>query len=96
MDIIERLKEDWHFIKYNFVNSRMCLCGEHALEASMEISRLRAQRDAWKEVAEHQYGLLRAEKYGDEDYPVQGALDVWAAGRHPILTPNARNEGTPL
>ncbi len=60
----------------------------YAKKLEKETERLRAQRDAWKEVAEHQYGLLRAEKYGDEDYPVLGALDAWAAGRHPILSPN--------
>jgi hypothetical protein len=56
-----------------------------ASEARAE--QLRAQRDAWKHAAEHQYGLLRASLYGesDENYPVQGALDAWAVGRYPAL-----------
>ena len=52
-----------------------------------DVDRLRAQCAAWKEVAEHHYGLLRV--FGGEyDYPVTGALDAWAVGRHPVLTPN--------
>ena len=56
-----------------------------------EIKMLRDQRNAWKEVAEHQYGLLRVALYGDAEsnYPVEGALDAWAAGRHPVLVPKA-------
>ncbi len=52
-----------------------------------QIEILKAQRDAWKEVAENQYGLLRISMYGGSagDYPVKGALDAWAAGRHPVL-----------
>jgi hypothetical protein len=52
-----------------------------------EVRQLRAERDAWKDAAEHQYGLLRASLYGEsgEDYPVQGALDAWAAGRYPAI-----------
>lgn len=57
-----------------------------ALEAqAAEIERLQAQRDAWKEVAEHQYGLQRIDKFMDADYKVTGALDAWAAGRYPVL-----------
>jgi len=56
-------------------------------EAAEQIERLRLQRDSWKEVAEHQYGLVRTAHTGDYDYPVDGALDAWAAGRHPILKP---------
>ena len=45
-----------------------------------------AQRDAWKAVAEDQYGKLRAMLYGPEtDYPTDGALDAYAAGKHPVL-----------
>lgn len=55
-----------------------------------EIERRKAQCDAWKDAAEHHYGLLRVALYGDSDadYPVTGALDAWAAGRYPALTPN--------
>ena len=49
-------------------------------------SQLQAQRDAWKEIAEHQYGLLRiANGNSDVDYPVTGALDAWAHGRYLVL-----------
>ena len=46
---------------------------------------LRSQRDAWKEIAEHQYGQLRQERGDKEDYPVLGALDAWAANRYKVL-----------
>ena len=85
VDIIKRLKEDANFIKYNFFNHRILLCGENELEAAQEIEKLRAQRDAWKAEAEHQYGLLRAVKNEDVDYPTKGVLDAYAAGRHPAL-----------
>ena len=56
-------------------------------DLTAEVESLRKQRDAWKEVAEHHYGLLRISLYGDsQDYPVSGALDAWATGRHPILS----------
>ena len=65
-------------------------CGKNAAigwgAMAEETERLCAQRDAWKEVAEHQYGLLRTALYGDSDYPVTGALDAWAAWRHQILS----------
>ena len=60
-------------------------CDEETKKQAVMIELLTAQLDAWKEVAEHEYSLLRAVKYGDEDYPVTGALDVWAAERHPVL-----------
>jgi hypothetical protein len=56
-------------------------------ERQADAERLKSARDAWKDAAEHQYGLLRTALYGesDEDYPVQGALDAWAAGRYPAI-----------
>lgn len=54
------------------------------LEGALE--NMTAQRDAWREVAEDQYGKLRASLYGEESYPTLGALDAWAAGRHPCIT----------
>lgn len=60
-------------------------CSEWLRGVAATIELLTAQRDAWKEVAEHQYGLVRAAKYHESDYPVTGALDAWAAGRHPVL-----------
>ena len=54
-------------------------------ELRKQCSLLRQQRDAWKTEAEHQYGLLRAEILDEPDYPVTGALDAYAAGRHPVL-----------
>lgn len=67
------------------------------VEQHEEIERLKEQRDAWKDAAEHHYGLLRVALYGDsaEDYPVTGALDAWAAGRYPALTPNAQADSRP-
>lgn len=60
-------------------------CSEWLRRVAAEIELLTAQRDAWKEVAEHQYGLVKSAKYQEVDYPVTGALDAWAAGRHPVL-----------
>lgn len=58
------------------------------------LQQMTKQRDAWKEVAEHHYGLLRVAMYGEEPgYPVTGALDAWAAGRHLVLRHNARVSG---
>ncbi len=56
-------------------------------EALDQIDCLKAQRDAWRDMAEYQYGQLRIAKYGDSqaDYPVLGALDAFAAERYPIL-----------
>ena len=55
-----------------------------------EIELLREQCDAWKTEAEHQYGLVRASKFDEIDYPVEGALDAYAAGKYPVLkVPNA-------
>lgn len=34
----------------------------------------------WKEAAEKQYGEVRRLKYGDEDYPVEGALNALVTG----------------
>jgi hypothetical protein len=53
-----------------------------------QVELLRKQRDAWKEEAEHQYGLVQAlQNDGEEDYhPVAGALDKYAAGKYPVLT----------
>jgi hypothetical protein len=61
------------------------------LAGNEEIDRMRAERDAWKEVAEHQHGLLRAVLSGGLEMgcPV-GVLDAWAAGRHPVLAGNAK------
>ena len=50
-----------------------------------EVEKLRAQRDAWKTEAEHQYGLLRVAQDGEMDYPVTGALDAYASGKYPAL-----------
>jgi hypothetical protein len=51
-----------------------------------ENKKLILQRDAWKEISEHIYGNLRAAMFSDDlDYPVNGALDAWAVGRHPII-----------
>ena len=65
-------------------------------EGAAEIGRLKAQRDAWKDAAEHHYGLLRVALYGDadENHPLEGALDAWVSGRYPALTPNS-NSTTP-
>ena len=56
------------------------------------IDALKAQRDAWRDMAEYQYGQLRVAKYGDSesDYPVLGALDALAAERYPILKPSTK------
>lgn len=56
-------------------------------DLAKEVESLRKQRDAWKEVAEHHYGLMRTALYGtsESEYPVAGALDYFAAGRHPVL-----------
>ena len=43
------------------------------------------QRNAWKEIAEYRYGHSRLLQFEDVDYPVFGALDAWACGRHQIL-----------
>lgn len=53
-----------------------------------QVELLREQRDAWKEEAEHQYGLVHAlQNDGEEDcHPVAGALDKYAAGKYPVLT----------
>ena len=58
-------------------------------ESLDQIDRLQAQRDAWRDMAEYQYGQLRVAKYGDSeaDYPVFGALDALAAKRYSILNP---------
>ena len=52
-----------------------------------DVAFIEKQRDAWKEVAEHHYGLMRTALYGTyvSEYPVTGALDYFAAGRHPVL-----------
>ena len=63
---------------------RFCLQNEiNALTAENNL--LRSQRDAWKEIAEYQYGQLRLERGDKEDYPVLGALDAWAGNRFKFL-----------
>lgn len=56
---------------------------------------LRQQRDAWRAVAEDQYAKLRTSLYGDSDsdYPVEGALDAYAAGKFPVLMVAAHSAG---
>lgn len=63
-----------------------------AYTASLQskVDAMRAERDAWREVAEVQYGKLRSALYGDEDYPVLGALDAYAADRHECLKASNR------
>lgn len=42
-----------------------------------ELAAMRSERDGWKRMAELQYGALRCSMYaGQENYPVEGALDV--------------------
>lgn len=50
-----------------------------------DVDLLRAQRDAWKAEAEHQYGLVRGLKFEEADYPVTGALDEYAARKYKAL-----------
>lgn len=51
---------------------------------------------AWKECAEHQYGLLRLQRgFDNADYPIEGALDSWAEGRHPCLKEPDDTDYTP-
>lgn len=51
-----------------------------------EIERLRAAMLAWKAEAEFQYGQLRLQRSPSEtDYPVEGALDAYARGKHPAI-----------
>ena len=63
------------------VNHAAALAAERA-----EVVRLREALLAWKSEAEHQYGLLRLQRYPSEkDYPVEGALDAYARGKYPAL-----------
>ena len=97
-NIVDLLEEDAHFIKYNFVNPRLCLCGEHEAAAAAEIVRLRAQRDAWKSEAENMYGHLNSVLHADKaNWPAAGALDTYAAGKYPALAvPNAPGNKPPI
>ena len=55
----------------------------------IELNQQREISIAWKKEAENQYGLLRLQLWPDEkDYPVEGALDVYARGKYAALREN--------
>ena len=78
----------------HYVRDETCTPARAIVRQAIEIERLVAQRDAWKAEAEHQYGECRAAKYGDVDYPTDGALDAYASAKYPALrvTPNAQGK----
>jgi hypothetical protein len=75
------------------------LCKSHmneCLEGQAREKVLIEQRNAWKEIAEYQYGNCRVLQGGEADYPVYGALDAWACGRHQILKIGTPTDDTAL
>ena len=57
------------------------------LAALENLAKMEAQRDAWMAAAEFQYLASRVASLGDSElnYPVEGALDAWAAERYPAI-----------
>ena len=78
---LERTERNRDMWKQQCANQAQTIASKEA-----EAVRLRAALLAWKAEAEFQYGQLRLQRDPSEtDYPVDGALDAYARGKHPAI-----------